>query len=44
MHGWRETPGVPKVHPQVSRLHGKRVGTAPAMLDHDDMVKRTVVP
>lgn len=44
LHPWREVPGAPKVHPEVSRLHGKRVGTGPAMLDHDDMVKRQIVP
>ena len=37
---WRETPGTPKSHPQ----RGKRVGAQPAFLDHQDMVKRTIVP
>ena len=36
---WRETPGVPKSKAPA----GKRVGTSPAFLDHDDMVKRTIV-
>ena len=40
MHAWREVPGVPKSRAPL----GKRVGTGPALLDHDDMVKRQIVP